>query len=530
MSFQRSKPPPVSLWSDSDSDEDVRPKPRAAAPKVHVPASSTNTNKPKNKQSLMTLGESDSSDDEGQHSYSNKTQKKHTPIQKTSSDFQKSSVPLNQKENENEKTRGGATSTMSMQPPVPGYFAKDNDKVKGKTVSSSSLSSPHLSSVVKPVVPKKEIKYLTFIEREREENRKKLQQDPFSQVCESMGIPKIRSPVPANNNNNNNNTSISTSSIPSKSNGNGSSNSNRTRWPQADDDDPFFDNDNCEELVRSPRSTDTDVDSSRNSINRSNSNSNKSSSSGAKRNVAASSSSSSSSSSRRGIKTARKSDREDKEEKEEDSMAPFKNGRNTSGKSNNSGIYGGFQEDVSVITESEAEAESGFMEDSYRPRNITDADFPLLEKHELAALELKEEQPFNVINIRENDPILRNILSAKIPPSFLNKHLVTRMRGYPHQLEGVKWLWTMYVNARGCILADDMGMGKTMQTISLMCAIYRREGTYTDIESNSHFVRFPCHIDSDGTRRTPNPSLDGDERTEAHRPPPTIIVREYVNM
>ena len=30
---------------------------------------------------------------------------------------------------------------------------------------------------------------------------------------------------------------------------------------------------------------------------------------------------------------------------------------------------------------------------------------------------------------------------------------------YPHQLEGVKWLWSLFRLGRGGILADDMGLG-----------------------------------------------------------------------
>jgi hypothetical protein len=30
---------------------------------------------------------------------------------------------------------------------------------------------------------------------------------------------------------------------------------------------------------------------------------------------------------------------------------------------------------------------------------------------------------------------------------------------YPHQVEGVRWLWSLYRLNRGGILADDMGLG-----------------------------------------------------------------------
>ena len=37
---------------------------------------------------------------------------------------------------------------------------------------------------------------------------------------------------------------------------------------------------------------------------------------------------------------------------------------------------------------------------------------------------------------------------------------------YPHQLEGIKWLWGLHIKGTGGILGDDMGLGKTMQVYS----------------------------------------------------------------
>lgn len=34
---------------------------------------------------------------------------------------------------------------------------------------------------------------------------------------------------------------------------------------------------------------------------------------------------------------------------------------------------------------------------------------------------------------------------------------------YPHQREGLKWLWSLHCQRKGGILGDDMGLGKTMQ-------------------------------------------------------------------
>jgi SNF2 family DNA or RNA helicase len=34
---------------------------------------------------------------------------------------------------------------------------------------------------------------------------------------------------------------------------------------------------------------------------------------------------------------------------------------------------------------------------------------------------------------------------------------------YPHQIDGIKWLWSLYSMKKGGILGDDMGLGELMQ-------------------------------------------------------------------
>ncbi|KAL4427704.1 hypothetical protein ABPG75_001793 [Micractinium tetrahymenae] len=42
---------------------------------------------------------------------------------------------------------------------------------------------------------------------------------------------------------------------------------------------------------------------------------------------------------------------------------------------------------------------------------------------------------------------------------------------YPHQVEGVRWLWSLYCRQRGGILADDMGLGKTIQCAAFLAGL-----------------------------------------------------------
>ena len=52
------------------------------------------------------------------------------------------------------------------------------------------------------------------------------------------------------------------------------------------------------------------------------------------------------------------------------------------------------------------------------------------------------------------------------PPMVLGERGEFRLDGkvasklYPHQVDGVKWLWNLHLLKRGGILGDDMGLGK----------------------------------------------------------------------
>ncbi|GLT25101.1 hypothetical protein SLA2020_002530 [Shorea laevis] len=43
---------------------------------------------------------------------------------------------------------------------------------------------------------------------------------------------------------------------------------------------------------------------------------------------------------------------------------------------------------------------------------------------------------------------------------------------YPHQREGLKWLWSLHCQDKGGILGDDMGLGKTMQICSFLAGLF----------------------------------------------------------
>ncbi|KAI3693177.1 hypothetical protein L6452_33008 [Arctium lappa] len=43
---------------------------------------------------------------------------------------------------------------------------------------------------------------------------------------------------------------------------------------------------------------------------------------------------------------------------------------------------------------------------------------------------------------------------------------------YPHQREGLKWLWSLHCRGKGGILGDDMGLGKTMQICGFLAGLF----------------------------------------------------------
>ena len=57
---------------------------------------------------------------------------------------------------------------------------------------------------------------------------------------------------------------------------------------------------------------------------------------------------------------------------------------------------------------------------------------------------------------------------------FLNHHISRYLMD--HQVEGIDWLWSKYLSLDGAILADDMGMGKTIQITGLLSILFQKTG------------------------------------------------------
>ncbi|EFC45393.1 predicted protein [Naegleria gruberi] len=87
--------------------------------------------------------------------------------------------------------------------------------------------------------------------------------------------------------------------------------------------------------------------------------------------------------------------------------------------------------------------------------------------------DISDEDPERIEHAREEDLLKRKEeeectnedllgLSKQFPQMMLDKL-------YSHQKRGVKFLWENLAKGNGCILADFMGMGKTLQTASTLC-------------------------------------------------------------
>lgn len=85
------------------------------------------------------------------------------------------------------------------------------------------------------------------------------------------------------------------------------------------------------------------------------------------------------------------------------------------------------------------------------------------------------------------------VRAADAGPHFIHPEIAKKMK--PHQIEGVRFMWREITAAgddgtQGCLLAHTMGLGKTMQTITLLVAVV--EASETDDMSVKQ--QLPVHL------------------------------------
>ncbi|OII78242.1 SNF2 family N-terminal domain-containing protein [Cryptosporidium andersoni] len=58
---------------------------------------------------------------------------------------------------------------------------------------------------------------------------------------------------------------------------------------------------------------------------------------------------------------------------------------------------------------------------------------------------------------------------------YVSPKIYCKMKDYPHEYDGIRWLWERVRQGEGGILADEMGLGKTVQISCFIGALFRSE-------------------------------------------------------
>eukprot|EP00922_Rhytidocystis_sp_ex-Travisia-forbesii_P061085 GHVS01090583.1.p1 GENE.GHVS01090583.1~~GHVS01090583.1.p1 ORF type:complete len:267 (-),score=33.63 GHVS01090583.1:68-868(-) len=74
-----------------------------------------------------------------------------------------------------------------------------------------------------------------------------------------------------------------------------------------------------------------------------------------------------------------------------------------------------------------------------------------------------------VVSLQQQSKTISSTNSSDVPSSVCSYGSVIPLHGY--QQEGVAWMLNMYARKTNCILADDMGMGKTLQLLCLFASV-----------------------------------------------------------
>ena len=129
------------------------------------------------------------------------------------------------------------------------------------------------------------------------------------------------------------------------------------------------------------------------------------------------------------------------------------------------------------------------------------------------------------MGISEDDPA-GHIVGFGEPQVFLHEHIGKRVK--PHQVNGIQFMWREIITdpkQQGCLLAHTMGLGKTMQVISLLVTIA--------LAAKSHNVRIrdqvPEHLRKTKTLILCPPSLIDNWHDELvmWRPDPEVLGKLY---
>lgn len=148
-----------------------------------------------------------------------------------------------------------------------------------------------------------------------------------------------------------------------------------------------------------------------------------------------------------------------------------------------------FDDPIVIDTDDEVKTYGGLDSDdpisiaprSVKKRKIRETDVKAREKRKAARArheESQQQQSSNPAMLQSmvlatsnpGDKIINPLRQPNQEPIFIEANIASKMKSY--QLEGVQFLWRELTSdsddAQGCLLAHTMGLGKTMQTITLL--------------------------------------------------------------
>ncbi|BAF16285.2 Os04g0692700 [Oryza sativa Japonica Group] len=78
------------------------------------------------------------------------------------------------------------------------------------------------------------------------------------------------------------------------------------------------------------------------------------------------------------------------------------------------------------------------------------------------------------VEVDEDEELVNMVVEAGVGAIKMKMKIPRRVLGslYPHQRDGLAWLWALHCTATGGILADDMGLGKTIQVSALLAGLF----------------------------------------------------------
>ena len=97
----------------------------------------------------------------------------------------------------------------------------------------------------------------------------------------------------------------------------------------------------------------------------------------------------------------------------------------------------------------------------------------------------------------------------------------------PYQKEGITFMYQSIIRKKGCILGHDMGLGKTVQLISLLSALQEKTGTKLDLKNITERRKAISNEEIKSTEQTKNALLYGESISKIHAKTPCTDSKSF---